>query len=149
MKTCTACKVEKQLTLFSKDRAAKDGLSFRCKACQKSIAGPRNLAWQRANRERVRASSRQYYQDNQSKEIARCAAKRVKRDLARPEWLSEEQKVEIQNFYWLARDLKAVAGEEYHVDHIVPLSGKNVCGLHVPWNLQVLPADINMSKGNR
>ena len=66
-----------------------------------------------------------------------------------PKWLTREQNAQIKRFYWLAQDCSLVTGEPYWVDHIVPLRGKNVCGLHVPWNLQVLPKEVNQRKNNR
>ena len=80
----------------------------------------------------------------------RSSALRSKRTRdATPNWLTPEQRKEILDIYEHMRDCRAVTGEAYHVDHIVPLNGKNVCGLHVPWNLQVLPSDVNLSKSNR
>lgn len=164
-KVCFSCKTEKSSAAFHKNSSRKDGLHTYCKVCvslkrnrdsaQRYYSANKEkyrdnlLKWQRANRDKTRASSRKYYSDNRSKEIARSAEKRVKRNLARPAALTEEQANGIKSFYWLAQDLRAVTGEQYHVDHIVPLNGKSICGLHVPWNLQVLPADINLSKGNR
>jgi hypothetical protein len=80
---------------------------------------------------------------------SKAARRRASKLSATPAWLCEEHKQKIDYFYWLARDLTTVSGETYHVDHIVPLKGKSVCGLHVPWNLQILPADINLSKSNK
>ena len=51
--------------------------------------------------------------------------------------------------YKEAQRLTKVTGEQYDVDHIIPLKGAAVCGLHVPWNLQVLKHADNMRKSNK
>ena len=61
---------------------------------------------------------------------------------ATPPWLNEQQVDRMREIY-------AATPIGYHVDHIVPLKGDIVSGLHVPWNLQHMPAGPNMSKGNR
>lgn len=65
---------------------------------------------------------------------------RIKR--ATPAWLTRKQHSEIARIYDSCPD-------GYHVDHEIPLCGKTVSGLHVPWNLRAIPAFDNMSKGNK
>lgn len=69
--------------------------------------------------------------------------------LATPKWLSAEQKMEIRLKYRLAIELSRRTGVRHAVDHIVPLQGENVCGLHVPWNLTVLTQEENLKKHNK
>ena len=64
---------------------------------------------------------------------------------ATPHWLTSKDHSEIESFYMRAKKMI----EYSEVDHIVPLQGNNVCGLHVPWNLQILSRRANLSKGNR
>jgi 5-methylcytosine-specific restriction endonuclease McrA len=68
---------------------------------------------------------------------------------ATPKWLTDTHKMEIRLKYRLAIELSRATGERHAVDHIVPLHGENVCGLHVPWNLQVLTQKDNLLKYNR
>jgi len=68
---------------------------------------------------------------------------------ATPSWLNKDQLQEIKVFYKLSQILTEATPFPWHVDHIYPLQGENSCGLHVPWNLQVIPAHLNMSKGNK
>jgi len=64
-----------------------------------------------------------------------------------PKWLNEGHLFEMESVYTYCSALRKI-GLDYHVDHVVPLRGKSISGLHVPWNLQVLPGRENMSKGN-
>lgn len=68
---------------------------------------------------------------------------------ATPKWLTQEQKMEIRLKYRLAIELSRVTNIRHAVDHIVPLYGDTVCGLHVPWNLQVLTQEENLKKYNK
>jgi 5-methylcytosine-specific restriction endonuclease McrA len=63
-----------------------------------------------------------------------------------PAWVDRS---EIEAVYKRAREITLATGTEHQVDHIVPLQGEFVCGLHVPWNLQVLTARENAAKKNR
>lgn len=91
-------------------------------------------AWQKRNTASVNANTRKY----QAAKLQRT-----------PLWLSSEQIKQLEDFYVMAKDLETVFPWKQHVDHIIPLKGKDVCGLHVPWNLQILSAKDNMKKGNR
>lgn len=79
-----------------------------------------------------------------------CESKREATKLnATPKWLTDEDFLRIKCFYLLASFLTKKFGIMIHVDHIIPLQGKSVRGLHVPWNLQLLLATDNIKKGNR
>ena len=65
-----------------------------------------------------------------------------------PAWLNAGHLFEMESVYKYCSALRNV-GLDYEVDHIVPMQGQLVSGLHAPWNLQILTGKENSSKGNR
>lgn len=76
----------------------------------------------------------------------KTARRRANERAATPHWLTSEQIEEIRLIYLEAATRP---GGPWQVDHIIPIRGKNICGLHVPWNLRVILATENQKKGNR
>jgi hypothetical protein len=156
MKICSKCKIEKDLSCFSKNKWQRDGLSHYCKVC-KQEAKRKDYA---KNREAYRENQRDYYLKNQGKikqkvalwrndnlaaYNARQAAYRARKLNATPPWASLDA---IKEIYKERDRLCQETGESWHVDHIIPLNGVNVCGLHCENNLQIIHATENARKSN-
>ena len=109
----------------------------------------RTGAYAKANPERRLATLRRYYKNNPHAAARNCAKRRASKLQATPPWLTAEHWAEIEATYEQAAFLSAETGIKHEVDHIDPLQGETVCGLHVPWNLQVLPRPVNRSKSNK
>jgi hypothetical protein len=115
------------------------------------------------NMEMVRAMDRKRYQEDpegRKKHIRaynlrfpdRLALNRGYRNgsvlRATPKWLTEKHHQKIRDLYLTARRLTRESGMSFEVDHIEPINGRVSCGLHVPWNLQVITATSNRRKSN-
>lgn len=105
-------------------------------------------AYRAANKEKLSLYFKEYKKENAA-QVAAWNAKRRAAELQRtPVWLTEDDLWIISEAYALAADRTALFGFKWHVDHILPLRGKKVSGLHVPTNLQVIPAVENLRKAN-
>lgn len=169
-KQCLCCNKIKSLSEFGKHSQKKDGLYTYCKPCKalKDKASyeknkEKRLAyikqWCSENLEKTRFYKRKYksinpdidkiYKKENKASINFSNAKRRANVKNRtPLWLTEFDRLKIKCYYQVASMRSKESGQNWHVDHIIPLQGKNVCGLHVPNNLQIIPAIENMRKNN-
>ena len=113
----------------------------------------RILAWYHANfeknKEKKNARNRAWRANNKDIINFHTNKRYTAKKQRLPAWLTEENLKQIQVMYTLATSLNKSTGIQWHVDHIIPLQGKNVSGLHVPENLQVIQGSLNSKKGNR
>lgn len=168
-KVCKNCSTEKPLSEFYFNKT-KDTHFSECKVCNKL----RSSKWNKQNKEQYKNNCKNHkmnnpslYKEYKKKEYNKNIEKYKQnskayrnskhgkgvrqalgreRELAKshatPKWLTKEQRQQMKDIY-----INRPKG--FHVDHIHPLKGENFCGLHVPWNLQYLPAAENIRKRNK
>lgn len=132
--------------------------------------------WQETNKERVRELARKYYHNHKekvlqqqteyranNKDIVSAIGKRWKArnahkvkqyisarekmiDRAKPKWANDKM---IELFYQQAQWKTMQTGEQWTVDHVIPIKGKNVCGLHCEQNLRIITGKENTKKNNK
>ena len=105
--------------------------------------------WREAHSDVARARNRAHYRTNRTPYLTRAATSRSHGKQAAPDWLTKEHWQEIAGFYERAQQVTDNTGVLHVVDHIWPLKGANSCGLHVPWNLQVITHAFNVAKGSK
>ena len=96
------------------------------------------------NKERRREIANRYA--NSAKGQAKSRVRQLAKRNATPTWVCLES-LEVKHKERIT--MSRLTGVPHHIDHIVPLQGDNVCGLHVPWNLRVITAEHNLSKHNK
>jgi hypothetical protein len=136
-------------------------VSKSCIACRKEMNWKYNQNWYYKNRdkklaydkekrkariEHYRAKKREWQKDNLWRARASVAKRSRAEKLATPKWAKIE---EIKKIYALCDTIENLTTLKHHVDHIVPLQGRNVCGLHVENNLRIILASENAKKSNK
>lgn len=148
MKECSKCHQVKCLSEFHKDSRKPNGHRSDCKKCFNESKREYDCKYRQKNAEYYRAYNRKHYQKNPEYYAARNANRRARKLSATPPWLTEYAEQVTKDLYAYAKHLKETTGRDWHVDHIHPLKGRKVCGLHHPNNLQVIPAFTNLRKNN-
>ena|SRR5208282_743993 len=151
VKRCKKCGLEKPVSAFYVAYSSTRNPTSPCKRCCKEDVDK----WRGNNAATFRSICRSWRRKNRDKEFskrfpekenAKTARYRALKKQAVPKWSNKQY---IDDMYMLAQLVSEFTGEQYHVDHIVPLRSRVVCGLHVEHNLQVISAALNQKKNNR
>lgn len=171
MKQCSMCRELKQRSEFYARTASKDGLAPICKTCKNKRAKQkykededfRNKAKARVKGNAIghKLTNKKYYEKNKEAVVQRVARNHKKRCAEDPiykrawnQWRVAKKLGRVPKWVSFTKDMlpmyeKLLRGRiEWSIDHVIPLNGEIVSGLHVPGNLQALPLSDNVGKSN-
>ena len=149
--SCVEC-MKEDWALDNAKRSEKPKSEASKAAGQRYYEKNKNAVKARANArpiEERRRNRNKHKQENPDIYKALTSVRKRRHREATPKWITSKQKLDIRNLYIQAITLTNITGTRYVVDHIVPLISHEVCGLHVPWNLQYLSAEENTKKSNK
>lgn len=150
-----ACQRCEQRRAYKREWSRKNPDKVRAYAAKWNAANPGarraiEKSWRERNPDRVAAhnskAGKKWATNNKARRLASVRARQLAKRLRTPAWADKDA---ILRFYEEAARLTRETGIPHEVDHIVPLQGDLVSGLHVPENLQVIPRSLNRSKQNR
>jgi len=137
---CSKCKDLQNINQFHKSICRLSGFRSICSTCEGIYEDDHKI--DKAIR------TKKWSQNNKDKRNAAGAKRRTAKLNRIPNWSSKEDELKIKDLYIKAKELEKQHGIKYHVDHIIPLQGKLVSGLHIADNLQAISAAENLSKSN-
>jgi hypothetical protein len=149
---CSQCyyedkKLAIQMGLKEKEHKVKNDKTYREKN-RKRIQAVQAI-WRENNKDKVAISSKRTKLKNIDNVNSLTAKRRACKLQRIPSWTTETDKWMLREIHALALLRTKLTGVKWHVDHIIPLQGELVSGLHTPFNMQVIPATKNIIKGNK
>lgn len=169
MKKCAECDETKPYSEFHRNKRRDDGFHEYCKQCRsnqyyrrdrdgsiaraairysskKELCLKKMAERYQSIRSEKQAYGRSHYAANSHKYKANANQRKAAVKRATPAWFSSDDKWVMQEAYELAQRRKETTGIDWEVDHVIPLRGKLVCGLHTPLNIAVIPRAENNYK---
>jgi len=163
---CKKCKESKHLLDFGKDKSQKDGLNKFCKTCKRQIdkkSCTKNKIDRSLYLKKYYKENKDRYNNKYKEEYRKDYKNKQKEKNYKKEYYlnnkylyrnsdakrrTQKINANLKGFEEKIKDIYNKCPKGYHVDHIMPLINKNICGLHVPWNLQYLTQKDNLKKSN-
>jgi hypothetical protein len=142
-------KIQKKSKNKNREKIKKKALDYYYKTREKQLRAAKKRRDENPEKEKARGRRFRQSINGKAKSNARLAKRRSAKLQRTPPWSTIKEELEIKQFYLNASKLTKETGIPHEVDHIIPLQGENVSGLHVPWNLQILSRSLNIRKGNR